>query len=151
MANKKQSKQEKKILSSKSCGDQNCPFHGNLSLRGDSFVGTVISTNMHKTATVEWTGWNFLQKFERYEKRRTKIHVHNPTCIDAQVGDLVKIQQCRPLSKTKNFVIIKKLGKEKLFKEKLEAREEAKVKKEPEKKEKAEEKKEVKKEEKGEE
>jgi len=134
-------KQKKEVSSSESCGDKNCPFHNNLSLRGMSFVGTVISTNMHKTAIVEWTRKYFLPKYERHEKRRTKVHVHNPPCIDAKVGDLVRIKQCRPLSKTKNFVIIEKLGKEKLFKEKLEAREEAKVKLE---KKKVEEKKETK-------
>ena len=132
MANKKTQKQKKKVSSSESCNDKNCPFHSNLSLRGMSFVGTVISTNMHKTATIEWTRRYFLPKYERYEKRRTKIHAHNPPCIDAKVGEVVKIKQCRPLSKTKNFVIIEKFGKEKLFKEKLEAREEAKVKKEKE-------------------
>jgi len=144
MANTKSSG-KKEVLASKSCGDKNCPFHGSLSLRGISFIGTVISTNMHKTATVEWSRWLSIPKYERYEKRRTKIHAHNPTCINAEVGDMVEIKECRPLSKTKNFVIVKKLGKEKLFKEKLEAREEAKVKKEKEP-----EKKESKKEEKGE-
>jgi len=124
----------KEDLPSKSCEDINCPFHGNLSLRGMSFIGTVISTNMHKTAVVEWIRRYFLPKYERYEKRRTKVHVHNPLCIDAKIGDRVQIKQCRQLSKTKNFVIVKKLGKEKLFKEKLEAREEAKVKHKPEEK-----------------
>ncbi|MBW2978134.1 30S ribosomal protein S17 [Candidatus Woesearchaeota archaeon] len=126
MVNTKKAKKE--VSSSESCKDKNCPFHSNLSLRGMSFVGTVISTNMTKTAIVEWTRRYFLPKYERYEKRRTKVHAHNPSCVDAQVGDLVKIKQCRPLSKTKNFVIIEKIGKEKLFKEKLEAREEAKAK-----------------------
>ena len=132
---------------SENCGDKNCPFHGNLSLRGMSFVGTVLSTNMHKTAIVEWGRWNSLPKYERYEKKRTKVHAHNPPCINAEVGENVRIKQCRPLSKTKNFVIVEKLGKEKLFKEKLEAREEAKVKKEksPAKEEKESEKKEEKK------
>jgi len=38
--------------------------------------------------------------------------------------------ECRPLSKTKNFVIVGVLGKEKGFKERMEAEEESKVKKE---------------------
>lgn len=112
----------------KECNDSNCPFHGANLPRGRTFVGTVLSTNMHKTATVEWHYRVFIPKFERHEKRRTKIHVHNPACINAKPGDIVKIAETRPISKTKNFAIIENLGKEKLFKEKLAAREEAKAK-----------------------
>ncbi len=111
------------------CNDIKCPFHGNLRIRGRSFTGTIISTKMRKTCVVEFERLYFLRKYERYEKRRTKLKVHNPDCIDAKDGDVVEITECRPLSKTKNFVIIKKLGREKMFKEKMEARETAKVEK----------------------
>ncbi len=114
--------------SSKKCNDGNCPVHGSLNVRGRSFTGAVISTKMQKTAIVEWGGRSYLRKYERYEKKRSKVKAHNPNCIGAKEGDLVEIAECRPLSKTKNFVIVKSLGKEKGFKEKMEAREEAKVK-----------------------
>ena len=74
--------------------------------------------------------WQIKAKFERYEKRRTRIKVHNPECINAKEGDIVKISECRPLSKTKNFVIIENLGKEKGFTERIEALEEGKTRKE---------------------
>ena len=112
----------------KECNDKNCPFHGSLRRRGRVFVGTVIGTKMHKTATVEWTRRYYLPKYERYEKRRTRVKVHNPSCINAQNGDVVRIMECRPLSKTKNFVVIEKLGKERGFKERVEAIEESKFK-----------------------
>ena len=32
--------------------------------------------------------------------------VYNPQCVDAKKGDIVKIAECRPLSKTKAFVVI---------------------------------------------
>jgi len=114
--------------SSKKCDDGNCPVHGSLNVRGRNFTGAVISTKMQKTAIVEWGGRSYLRKYERYEKKRSKVKAHNPDCIGAKEGDLVEIAECRPLSKTKNFVIVKALGKEKGFKEKMEAREEAKVK-----------------------
>ncbi|MBN1455027.1 MAG: 30S ribosomal protein S17, partial [Methanomicrobia archaeon] len=41
-------------------------------------------------------------------KRQSKIHAHNPPCINAKVGDIVKIAECRPLSKTKSFVVVEK-------------------------------------------
>jgi small subunit ribosomal protein S17 len=110
------------------CNDKNCPFHGSLRVRGRQFKGVVISSKMHNTATVEWTRTEYLPKYERYEKKRSKIKAHNPKCINASEGDIVKICGCRPLSKTKNFVIVEKIGKEKLFKERMEAEEESKVK-----------------------
>ncbi len=110
-----------------SCTDIKCPFHGNLSTRGRQFIGTVTSTKTRKTAIVEFERLNFLKKYERYEKRRTKLKAHNPECINAKDGDIVKIMECRPLSKTKNFVIIQKLGLERGFKGKMEARESAKI------------------------
>nr|AJS12491.1 30S ribosomal protein S17P [uncultured archaeon] len=115
-------------LPKEKCDDRNCPFHGSLKCRGSTFVGTVISTKMHKTAVVGWTRTHYLSKYERYEKRRTKIKAHNPPCVNAKEGDIVKIMECRPLSKTKNFVVIENIGKELHFKEKMEAMEEAKVK-----------------------
>src|SRR3989338_4409836 len=109
------------------CSDINCPFHGSLSVRGRQFTGAVISAKMKKTAVIEFERLHFLKKYERYEKRRTKLKVHNPECIDAKDGDVVKVMECKPLSKTKNFVIIQKLGAEKGFKEKMESRETAKI------------------------
>ena len=109
------------------CTDVKCPFHGSLSVRGRQFSGTVISTKMRKTAVIEFERLYFLRKYERYEKRRTKLKVHNPECINAKDGDIVNVIECRPLSKTKNFVIIQKLGQEKGFKEKMKARKDAQI------------------------
>lgn len=95
-----------------SCSDKNCPFHGSIKLRGRIFTGKVLAGRAQKTATVGWERMYYIPKFERYEKRRTKLHVHNPECINAGENDIVKIAETRPLSKTKHFVIIEKLGKE---------------------------------------
>ena len=110
------------------CSSTACPFHGNLSIRGRQFTGIVVSTKMRKTAVIEFIRLHFLKKYERYEKRRTKLKVHNPECINAKDGNIVRIMECRPLSKTKNFVIIENIGIEKGFKEKMEARESGKIK-----------------------
>ena len=117
-------------LPTKKCKDEECPFHGRLKCRGKIFTGVVISTKMQKTATVEFERRAFLPKYERYEKRRTRIKAHNPECINARDGDIVKISECRPLSKTKNFVVIENLGKEKGFEERMESLEESKTRKE---------------------
>ncbi len=111
-----------------SCKDNKCPYHGRLKVRQRSFKGLVISTDLHRSATVEWERKIFIKKYERYEKRKSSVRVHNPTCIDAKEGDFVTIYECRPLSKTKHFVIIEKTGKDILFKQKLELKQQAKVK-----------------------
>jgi len=109
------------------CTNINCPFHGNLSVKGRKFTGTVVSTKMRKTAVIEFERLYFLKKYERYEKRRTKLKVHNPECINAKDGDIVQIIECRPLSKTKNFVIVQRLGVEKGFMDKMELRQASKI------------------------
>lgn len=96
----------------KTCSDKNCPFHGRLSVRGRTLTGKVISDKMAKSVIVSWDRRVYVPKFERYEKRKSKICAHNPDCIDAKKGDIVMVSECRPLSKTKHFVIIKLLGKE---------------------------------------
>lgn len=90
----------------KSCNDKNCPFHGNLRIRGRIFVGEVVSDKMSKTVSVQWGRKFYLPKFERYEKRRSKVKAHNPECINAKKGDIVKIAECKPISKTKHFVVV---------------------------------------------
>ena len=96
------------------CDDENCPFHGTLPVRGQILEGVVVSDKMPKTVVVERTYLRKIAKYERYEKRKSKIQAHNPPCIAAKVGDFVKIAECRPLSKTKSFVVIeKRSGEEK--------------------------------------
>ena len=92
-----------------SCEDSNCPFHGSLKVHGRSFVGVVTSDKMSKTVSVSWERRQFVPKYERYEKKVSKIKAHNPDCISAKEGDKVRIVECRPLSKMKNFVIVEKL------------------------------------------
>jgi len=81
----------------------------NYKLRGREFIGEVKKTAAQKTATVEWSRLFYIPKYERYEKRKTRLQVHNPPEINAQVGDKVRIVETRPISKTKNFIIVEKL------------------------------------------
>ena len=90
----------------KSCVDKKCPFHGETKVRGREFTGTVIAARMQRTATIEFTRKIKVPKYERYMSKRTRIKAHNPDCIAAKAGDIVNIMETRPLSKTKNFVIV---------------------------------------------
>jgi small subunit ribosomal protein S17 len=92
-----------------SCGSSKCPWHGLLKVRGRVFEGKVVSDRAPSTVTVQWDFSSFVPKYERFARKRTKMHAHNPECIDAKMGDVVKIAECRPLSKSKSFVVIEKL------------------------------------------
>lgn len=96
----------------KVCTDRHCPFHGTLGLHGRTFTGKIVTTDYNRTASIAWDRSIYLPKYERYELRRSKVKAHNPDCIGAKVGDTVKIMECRPISKTKSFVVIEKLEKE---------------------------------------
>lgn len=114
------------MLPKKSCKDKKCPFHSSLKVRGRQLKGTVIATRMQHSATIEFGRRILLQKYERYTKKRSRIKVHNPECLNAEEGSVVKIMECRPISKTINFVIVSIEGKEKGFATKQEALEEGK-------------------------
>ncbi|MCW4035785.1 MAG: 30S ribosomal protein S17 [Candidatus Bathyarchaeota archaeon] len=93
---------------STTCDDVNCPFHGTLSIRGKVMDGVVVSDRMQKSVVVRIEYVDYYPKYERYARKSSRITAHNPPCIDARTGDKVKIAECRPLSKTKNFVVVGK-------------------------------------------
>jgi len=88
------------------CKDVDCPFHGTLLVRGQVITGKVVSDRMIGTVVVLRNYLHYIKKYKRYEKRSSKIHAHNPPCIQAKVGDVVKIAECRPLSKSTTFVVV---------------------------------------------
>jgi small subunit ribosomal protein S17 len=88
------------------CQDPHCPFHGGFSVRGQLIEGQVVSTRMERSARVQREYLRYVPKYERYEKRTSSYNVHAPPCLNVQVGDHVKIMECRPLSKTVSFVVI---------------------------------------------
>jgi len=92
------------------CNDRHCAYHGTLKVRGRQFVVAVTRTNAQKTAVVEWQRLYYIPKYERYERRRSRLCVHNPKCINANVGDQVRIVECKPISKTKTFIIVEKIN-----------------------------------------
>lgn len=90
----------------KICSDENCPYHGHLSVRGQIIKGVCVTNKMNKTVVVQRERRRYNQKFERYEKRSKKIAAHNPECIDAQPGEMITVMECKPISKTVSFVVV---------------------------------------------
>jgi small subunit ribosomal protein S17 len=92
------------------CSDPNCPFHGTLSVRGQTLDGEVASTDMDKTVVVEREYDVAVPKYDRYMKRRSRVPAHHPECIELSVGDTVRIAETRPLSKTKSHVVVARVA-----------------------------------------
>lgn len=75
-----------------------------LRTHGRTFTGRVISEIFHKTTTIEFDRRIYNSKYERFQKRRTRIKVHIPENFKVKKGDILKIIETRPISKTKNFL-----------------------------------------------
>ena len=91
----------------KKCTDAKCPFHGSLKVHGRMFEGVVKSDKMANSVTVEWSRVIKIPKYHRYIVKKSRVTAHNPECINAKAGNKVLISGCRPLSKTKKFVVLK--------------------------------------------
>ena len=83
------------------------------SIRGNIFEGVVTSAKANKTVTVERILTQYIQKYERYKKIKSKIKAHNPESINAKEGDKVRVGETRRISKTKNFIVMKILSDKK--------------------------------------
>jgi small subunit ribosomal protein S17 len=72
-------------------------------------VGIVISNKMTKTITVAVKTKIAHTKYSKVLARTKKYKVHDE-CNECHIGDIVKIQETRPISKTKFWKLIAKLG-----------------------------------------
>ena len=95
------------------CNDFACPNHGDISLRGRIFKGTVIK-KFPKRIVIEFERTIYVKKYERYSKRKTKLHARLSDCMskDVEIGDYVEIKECRPISKIIHFVCTGKVEKD---------------------------------------
>merc|ERR1712224_460541 len=87
--------------------DSKCPFTGNASIHGRILTGVVISAKMHRTIVVRRNYFHYIKKYHRYEKRHSNISAHISPCLRCKEGDSVVIGQCRPLSKTIRFNVLR--------------------------------------------
>lgn len=87
--------------------------HGDLRVRGRTMTGTVVSAKARRTVVVERPRTIYIAKYRRYAKSNSRILAHNPPCIAAKEGDMVRIGECRKISRTKAWTIIEVIGKSK--------------------------------------
>ncbi|HEX8946842.1 MAG TPA: 30S ribosomal protein S17 [Candidatus Paceibacterota bacterium] len=71
-----------------------------------TFRGTVVKTATKDTAVVAVSRYVKHPKYKKYQTRTKKYLVHDPGNT-AQVGQVVTIVACRPVSKLKRFALSK--------------------------------------------
>lgn len=73
-------------------------------------TGIVVSNKMDKTITVKIERKVPHPLYKKYVRRSTKIHAHDER-NECNIGDVVLVQECRPLSKTKSWRLVKIIEK----------------------------------------
>ncbi len=79
--------------------------------RGKIFKG-IVTKKFPMRVVVELERTVYMHKYERYYKKKTRLHARLPEKVNVEVGDLVKIQECRPLSKIIHFIVLEKVSSE---------------------------------------
>jgi small subunit ribosomal protein S17 len=69
-------------------------------------TGTVVSDRCDKSITVVVNYLMQVPKYGKYIRRRTRLHVHDEA-NQAKVGDIVEIAECRPISRTKSWRLLR--------------------------------------------
>lgn len=67
--------------------------------------GSVIKNKMQKSIVVSVERFVKHPIYKKFMKKTTKLHVHDEN-NSSKVGDVVEIQECRPISKTKSWKLI---------------------------------------------
>jgi small subunit ribosomal protein S17 len=68
--------------------------------------GRVVSDKMNKSITVQIERKVKHPLYGKYIRRSTKVHAHDEN-NECQLGDVVVVEQCRPLSKLKKWRFVK--------------------------------------------
>ena len=72
--------------------------------------GRVVSDKMEKSIVVAIERFVKHPIYGKFIKRTTKLHVHDEN-NECGIGDVVEIRECRPLSKTKSWTLVRVVEK----------------------------------------
>jgi len=75
--------------------------------------GRVISDKMDKTVTVVVERKVKHPIYGKFVRRSTKVHAHDEN-NECQIGDVIVVEQCRPLSKSKTWRFVKLVERPKI-------------------------------------
>lgn len=76
--------------------------------RGRVFAGTVTK-KFSGRVVIEFERTVYVEKYERFYKKKTRIHARIPQGLAIELGDYVKVRECRPLSKIIHAIVIEKV------------------------------------------
>jgi small subunit ribosomal protein S17 len=75
-----------------------------------TLTGKVVSTKMQKTISVSIERYVPHPTYGKYQRRSTQLLAHDEN-NESRPGDLVSIEECRPLSRNKNWRLVKILNR----------------------------------------
>ena len=76
--------------------------------RGKVFEGYVVKKFPNRVV-IEYERTVFISKYERFYKKKSRIHARLLGDIEVNIGDYIKVQECRPLSKIIHSIVIGKI------------------------------------------
>lgn len=79
-------------------------------VKARTITGTVVSDKMDKSAVVAVERKVKHPIYGKFVKRTTKFHIHDEN-NECAAGDVVEIQECRPISKTKSWKLVRVVEK----------------------------------------
>lgn len=77
----------------------------NTELNGRTMIGKVVSDKMQKTIVVVVERTVKHPKYGKIMRRRTRLHAHDENQV-CKIGNTVKIQESRPMSKMKSWTLV---------------------------------------------
>jgi len=77
---------------------------GQTARKGRILTGTVVSSRMDKTITVRIERRMKHPIYGKYLPRYSKVHAHDEK-NECRIGDLVTVRECRPISRTKTWML----------------------------------------------
>ncbi len=83
--------------------------------KGKTFVGRVVGDKMDKTAVVAVESIKSHPLYKKTIRHRIKLKAHDEN-NDCHLGDVVRIRETRPLSKTKRWRVTEVISKEEMAK-----------------------------------
>ena len=99
-------------MSTQSSGDRGQPAAAESPATGTArksiktLTGKVVSNKMQKTITVAVERYVPHPEYGKYQRRTTKFFAHDEKS-ECREGDVVAIEECRPLSRHKNWRLVK--------------------------------------------
>ncbi len=87
--------------------DKKCPWTGSVNIRGKLITGIIKTTKMKNTVIIRKDYLHYIKKYNRFEKRHKNTPVHVSPAFRVKPGDEILAGQCRPISKTVRFNMLK--------------------------------------------